>query len=387
MKGIAGLNNSIESLSKIALKQLKNFTPSFDEQWKYTKINLFDKFNFIDADKSLNLEISDDSLNSFLLKDALENNLNNCTNIFNKIIPNNKNKFILYNTAYYQPGNYFYLNKKCNAKKPIYINNNIKQNDLKSYYNSRFLFHFSKGSSATIILNEVNNSKILSNVVYELYLEEDSNIELIINSNKSQTTQILNLGSRIDNNACLKIFPIDISGKLIKNNYFINLNGLKSEFHYNGLNLLNDNNYIDNYIEINHNNKHSVSHVNHKNALLDKSKGIFYSKSTINNNCTNSEAHQNNNNLILSKKATVHSNPQLMIHNDNVQCSHGSTTGKIDNDALFYLRSRGIDFIEAKRILLNAFLNNIIDNIKNEEINLIITEKINSWINKYVNKK
>ena len=121
--------------------------------------------------------------------------------------------------------------------------------------------------------------------------------------------------------------------------------------------------------------------------FFNLSKGIFYSKSTINNNCTNSEAHQNNNNLILSKKATVHSNPQLMIHNDNVQCSHGSTTGKIDNDALFYLRSRGIDFIEAKRILLNAFLNNIIDNIKNEEINLIIKKKINSWVNKYVNKK
>ena len=76
-----------------------------------------------------------------------------------------------------------------------------------------------------------------------------------------------------------------------------------------------------------------------------------------------------------------------MIYNDDVQCSHGSTTGKIDDDALFYLRSRGINLDNAKQILLNAFLNDIIDNIKNEEINLNIKEQTNLWINNYVNKK
>ena len=105
------------------------------------------------------------------------------------------------------------------------------------------------------------------------------------------------------------------------------------------------------------------------------------------NNSYNSEAHQNNNNLILSENALVHSNPQLMIYNDDVQCSHGSTTGKIDNDALFYLRSRGINFNEAKQILLNAFLNDIVDNVKNNDVNLELKNNINSWVNMYVNKK
>ena len=76
-----------------------------------------------------------------------------------------------------------------------------------------------------------------------------------------------------------------------------------------------------------------------------------------------------------------------MIYNDDVQCSHGSTTGKIDNDALFYLRSRGINLNEAKQILLNAFLNDIVDNVKNNDVNLEIKNNINSWVNMYVNKK
>ena len=76
-----------------------------------------------------------------------------------------------------------------------------------------------------------------------------------------------------------------------------------------------------------------------------------------------------------------------MIYNDDVQCSHGSTTGKIDNDALFYLRSRGINFNEAKQILLNAFLNDIVDNVKNNDVNLELKNNINSWVNMYVNKK
>jgi len=384
---MVGLNNFMKNLSNSALKKLKNYTPVYDEQWKYTHIKKFNEFDFTYTIKSSIIELSSNELDYLPLNDALKNNINNCKNILNKVIPNDKNKFILNNTAFCQSGHYFYLPKGANQKNPVYIKNIIAENKSNSFFNDRLLFHFGKNSSATIVLNELNNSKILSNIVCELYLEENANIELIINSNKPQTTQILNLGSVINKNACLKIFPIDISGKLIKNNYFVNLNNSNSQFYYYGINLLNDSNSIDNYIEINHNTKHTISNLNQKNILTDKSKGIFYSKSTIKNNSYNSEAHQNNNNLILSENALVHSNPQLMIYNDDVQCSHGSTTGKIDNDALFYLRSRGINLKEAKQILLNAFLNDIIDNINNDDINLDLKEKINLWVNKHVNKK
>ena len=377
----------MESLSKSALNKLDNFSPVYDEQWKYTNVNQFDKFDFNKIAVFSDLKISNSLLEHLKLDDALEKNINNCQNIVNEVIPNDKNKFILYNTAHFKAGDYFYLRSDSIADKPIYIKNITDKNESSSFYNKRFFFHFDKNSSATIVLDESHNFKALSNIVYEFYLEENSNIELIINSNKPQTTQILNLGAKINKDACLKIFPIDISGKLIKNNYFINLEKSNSEFHYNSLNLLNDSNYIDNYIEVNHNSKNTLSQVNQKNILQDKSRGVFYSKSTIKENSSNSQAHQHNNNLILSQNSMVHSNPQLMIYNDDVECSHGSTTGKIDDDALFYLRSRGINLDNAKQILLNAFLNDVIDNIKNEEISLNIKEQTNLWINNYVNKK
>ena len=377
----------MESLSKSALNKLDNFSPVYDEQWKYTNVNQFDKFDFNKIAVFSDLKISNSLLEHLKLDDALEKNINNCQNIVNEVIPNDKNKFILYNTAHFKAGDYFYLRSGSIVDKPIYIKNIIDKNESNSFYNKRFFFHFDKNSSATIVLDESDNFKALSNIVYEFYLEENSNIEFIINSNKPQTTQILNLGAKINKNACLKIFPIDISGKLIKNNYFINLDKSNSEFHYNTLNLLNDSNYIDNYIEINHNSKNTLSQINQKNILQNKSRGVFYSKSTIKENSSNSQAHQHNNNLILSQNSMVHSNPQLMIYNDDVECSHGSTTGKIDDDALFYLRSRGINLDNAKQILLNAFLNDIIDNIKNEEISLNIKKQTNLWIDNYVNKK
>ena len=80
-----------------------------------------------------------------------------------------KNQFILYNTAYFQTGTYFYLNPSNKVEKPIYIDNIIRQNNSKSFVNNRFLFHFGKNSSAKIILKELNKSKTLSNIVYELY--------------------------------------------------------------------------------------------------------------------------------------------------------------------------------------------------------------------------
>ena len=401
-----GLNNSLKSTTNSALKTLQNYNPIYDEQWKYTNINHYSNFIFssqnsynkIDKkynnkDKIVivnNILQNECKTNSYIkissIKNAIQHNLFKCNKIFNQIIPKERNKFILYNTAYFQVGNYFYLDINSNIDQPIYISNIIKQNDFKSFFNSRFLFHFGKNSSAKIILNELNKSTTLSNIVYELYLEENSNIEFIIESEKPETTQILNFGSVINKNASLKIFPIDISGKLIKNNYFINLEGENSKCYYNGLNLLNDTDHIDNYIEINHNNRHTISHANQKNILNGKSKGIFYVRSTINKNSCNSEAHQKNNNLLLSNKSIVHSNPQLMIYNNDVQCSHGSTTGEIDEEALFYLRSRGINLEKAKQLLLYAFLNEIIDSINDERIKINIQEKINSWINNYVNK-
>ena len=177
------------------------------------------------------------------------------------------------------------------------------------------------------------------------------------------------------------MFPIDISGKLIKKNYFISLNEENSSIDYNSLNLLNNNNHIDNFVNVEHLNKHTYSSTNHKNILSGFSKSVFYNKAIINDNASNSEANQKNKNLMLSNKGVVHSNPQLEIYNNDVKCSHGSTTGEIDDEILFYMQSRGLKKTECKKIILYGFANEIINKIKNEKIENIIQKNINEWLN------
>ena len=149
---------------------------------------------------------------------------------------------------------------------------------------------------------------------------------------------------------------------------------------YNSINLLDNKDYIDNYIKINHNNKYTISNTNQKNILNGKSNSIFYSKAIINHNGEKSEAFQKNNNILLSSNAKVHSNPQLEIYNNDVKCSHGSTTGQLDEDAIFYLRSRGISLKNAEKILLNGFLNEVTTLISNLSYCHNITKKIDEWL-------
>ena len=117
-----------------------------------------------------------------------------------------------------------------------------------------------------------------------------------------------------------------------------------------------------------------------KNILNGKSNAIFYSKAIISHNGKKSEAVQKNNNILLSSNANVHSNPQLEIYNNDVKCSHGSTTGQLDEDAIFYLRSRGISLKNAEKILLNGFLNEVTTLIRDLSYCHNITKKIDEWL-------
>jgi Fe-S cluster assembly protein SufD len=101
----------------------------------------------------------------------------------------------------------------------------------------------------------------------------------------------------------------------------------------------------------------------------------------INKGCSQSKASQSNKNMLLSKHSSIQSNPQLIINNDDVQCSHGSTTGEIDSDVLFYMQSRGIKLEQAKKMLINSFLFHLINKIENQKTLSLINNQINLWIN------
>ena len=146
------------------------------------------------------------------------------------------------------------------------------------------------------------------------------------------------------------------------------------------MNFLNDKNHIDNFIQINHATNHTYSSTNLKNILSGKSKSIFYAKAIIEQNSFNSETKQKNNNLILDDRSEAHSNPQLEIHNNDVQCTHESTTGQIDTDVLFYMQSRGINLKDCKKLILEGFATEIIDKLNDNSIKNKIMENVKKWL-------
>ena len=136
----------------------------------------------------------------------------------------------------------------------------------------------------------------------------------------------------------------------------------------NGLYLTADNQHIDNLISIDHAQPNCTSRLNYKGILDGKSKAVFGGEVMVRRQAQKSDAEQTDKNLVLSKLAEVDSKPSLLIYADDVKCSHGATAGHIDEDTLFYLRSRGLDLGAASRMLIHAFASEIIDTVKLEPL-------------------
>ena len=389
----------LNSISDKALKILKNKTFNYKEEWRYTNINNLkkikhfkdylnteSKFNDFNNDISIynNHQIKNNILNKNIsitnISNSLNQNLFNCTEIFNKITTHEKNEFILYNTAYFKKGIFVNINSNANIKKPIHINNIVNYSSSDDFINFRYLFKFGANNNLKIILKDAFLTKINLNTLIEIVIEENSTIDIVIESDKKNITQILNLSATIKSDSELNIFTINMNGKLIRNNYLINLEYVNSKYNYSGINLLSANNHIDDFIEINHKNKYTSSTVYQKNILRENAKSIFYCKTIIDKKSSFSEVEQNNKNIMLTSKGVVHSNPQLEIHNNDVKCSHGSTTGTLDDEALFYLQSRGIKLENAKKMLLSGFLNEFISSLNIDEYTEKINNKINNWL-------
>ncbi|MEM7299290.1 MAG: Fe-S cluster assembly protein SufD, partial [Bacteroidota bacterium] len=165
-------------------------------------------------------------------------------------------------------------------------------------------------------------------------------------------------------------------GAMVRNNLVINLEGENCEGHMYGLFLMDKKSHIDNNTTVDHLKPNSYSNELYKGILDEKSTGVFNGKIYVRQDAQKTNAFQSNNNILLSEDATIHTKPQLEIWADDVKCSHGCTSGQLDEDAIFYLRARGIDERSAKAMLLNAFATETMEHIKVESIRNEVQELI-----------
>ncbi|MCD4832659.1 MAG: Fe-S cluster assembly protein SufD [Bacteroidales bacterium] len=270
------------------------------------------------------------------------------------------------NTAFVKDGVFLYVPKGVVIEKPIQIIN-ILMDDEEGLTQHRNLFILEENSQASIVVcdHTLSMPNFVTNSVSEFYIGKNAQFDFSRMQNEHNgSKQISHLYFHQERDSRVSANNISLHGGLIRNNVNVLLNGEGCENNTYGLYLTDKGQHIDNYVFVDHANPNCISNQLFKGVLDDFATGAFNGKVLVRKDAQNTLAYQTNNNILLTDDADFNTKPQLEIYADDVKCSHGATVGQLDEDALFYLRSRGINKKEAKLLLMYAFAHDVIHKIQ-----------------------
>ena len=222
-----------------------------------------------------------------------------------------------------------------------------------------------KGSKLEIIERYLyGKTKIATNSIH-FEIAENAHAEHIKLIENAQTTFTTNTTTgSLGRDSSYRQANISMNGTMIRNHVTINLKGENATAAINGSYITKDSEQVENYTYINHDVAHTFSNQLYKGLLDDESRAVFSGQIKIHNDAQQINSEQLNKNLILNDKARIFTQPQLVIGADDVKCSHGATVGKMDEEELFYLQSRGIEHKRAKQLLTQAFVYDVLDHFQ-----------------------
>lgn len=174
-------------------------------------------------------------------------------------------------------------------------------------------------------------------------------------------------GATLESNAYFDIDTTTLDGGVLRNDIRVELNGQGAHAQLNGVYMLKNKSHVDNHTYIGHNVPDCTSDELYKGIVADSGTAVFNGKVFVAQDAQRTRAYQSNQNILTSDTANVYTKPELEIYADDVRCSHGCTIGRMDDDALFYLRSRGLSEKEATRLLTLAFCDDVLERITNED--------------------
>ncbi|AWW32624.1 Fe-S cluster assembly protein SufD [Echinicola strongylocentroti] len=284
------------------------------------------------------------------------------------IAPVEKEPFNALNSALFTEGLYIEVAKNKAVEKPILLLNFCQANN-GQVITPRLFVQGEANAEATFIerVISLDDEVYFLNGVTEVKVNENAHLYYHKIQNESEAAiEVHNFEADIHRDATCSTVTLSLKGDIIRNNLSLNLKDSGCEGNMYGLYLLNGTTHVDNHTNVDHTQPHADSNELYKGVLADKSKGIFNGKIFVRQDAQKTNAFQQNNNILLSEDAIIHTKPQLEIWADDVKCSHGCTTGQLDEEAQFYLQARGIGKAEAKNLLLYAFAGEILDHIKIE---------------------
>ena len=206
--------------------------------------------------------------------------------------------------------------------------------------------------------------KCLASQVIEIYAGKGAHVNVCdMEESSSGTSRFSQLFAEQHEGSELRINGLTLLNGITRNEYYIVQKGSRAVTTLDGMAIGNGEQHIDNFSELSHSGDHGRSNQLFKYVLDGSSSGAFAGTITVESGARFNEAYQSNRNILASREARMHTKPQLLIFNDDVKCSHGATTGQLDQNALFYMRQRGIPLAEARMMLMQAFMMDIIDNV------------------------
>ncbi|MBN2663739.1 MAG: Fe-S cluster assembly protein SufD [Bacteroidales bacterium] len=286
---------------------------------------------------------------------------------FNKSDIHNEHYFSALNTAYAEDGAFIYIKQNSVIENPIHVYNFVDGDNRKITSMLRNLIVAQKGSKAHVIFSyhSLSEDYFLTNVATEIFVEQNAYLDFnTFQGEGDDAFQINNTRVHQKKDSRFYSQTITMCGNIVRNDLNINIDGENCYTELNGLYFPDREQHFDNTINMNHKVGHSLSNQFYRGVLENNATAVFYGNVNIFKDAVKTEVHQKNNNILLSKHAKIHSKPHLIIHNDDVIASHGSTVGQLDKEALFYMQSRGIGQKKARTLLLTAFANEVIDKIQ-----------------------
>lgn len=232
-----------------------------------------------------------------------------------------------------------------------------------------------------IYFSNFSKKSFLQNNYFSFKIEENAKLKInILEEDQNHLNLINNFHFDLQDNSKLDLSVFIIDGIFTRNNFQVDINGQNCDALLNGLCLGTKKNVVDNHILVNHNMPNSHSNQFFKGILEEKSRGVFNGKVYVRKDAQKSNAYQSNKNMLTSTDAQIFTKPELEIYADDVKCSHGATSGFLQDNEMFYLMSRGISREESKSLLLKAFAHEVIERVNNSEYVDWLEKKIDDLI-------
>lgn len=254
---------------------------------------------------------------------------------------------------------------------PIEVSSELQAREERSLASGRLVIVVEDEAEVELVLRDRNLSEVecLSLQCYEVHVGRGAKLRLTdIETSSSQARRICTLHLHQEAESEVYINSFALTGGKTRNNFHCDLRGQGAHLELGGLVISSGDEHVDNFSYIAHSVPHCTSDEMFKYVLQDRSYGVFTGRILVAVDAQKTQAYQNNRNLLLSPEARMQAKPQLEIYADDVKCSHGMTTGQIDEDALFYMRQRGIAEAEARRMLSVAFAEDVLQRIERPEL-------------------